>query len=109
MESFTLSLSVGLGLGNLAGVAGGLLIYFTIPNQALLRAALGRGLRFLGGGLLAVGLATFLACLGAPAALAPSGVALMLTLLVAPFVFLLKEPRTCALHPLPHRPAAGEN
>lgn len=92
-DSFILSLPVGLGLGHLAAVAGGLTLYLTSPNQALLRVPLGRRLRILGWGLLATALAAFLACLSAPAAVAAWGVALMLTFLAVPFLALCKRPR----------------
>lgn len=92
-DAFTLSLPVGLGLGHLAAVAGGLTLYLTSPNQALLRAPLGRRFRMLAWSLMATALAAFLACLGAPAAVAAWGVALMLTFLAVPFLALCKRPQ----------------
>lgn len=92
-DYFILSHATSLWSGELATVVGGLLIYLANPNQSVLQAPLGRQLRRIGYGLLAAGLAAFLAGHGVPAALASWGVALMLTLLVAPFLSLLKGPR----------------
>lgn len=93
-DYFILSYATSFWSGELTTIVGGLLIYLSSPNQSLLLAPLGRDFRIVGGGLLTVGLAAFLAGLGVPAALASWGVALMLTLLVTPFLSLLKGPRT---------------